>query len=258
MGQFGATSPPHTLVTGELCGLLRGLLKSLCSLVDVVWCLGRSLLGSTSWYARHESEHASIAPSYSRPSVSPTRHSCFSHPCRAHSVLSAVVRRSSSSANSKIVPLDKIVIANRGEIACRVMRTARKMGVRTVAVFSDADRDSQHVKMVSRVSDVADHMLRPASCRTAMLGFSEMCTDRLSAPPPPPHTLVCGGSLIVISRFAGGRSRVDWTACIQGELPARRQDPRCVPADRRSGRWECVFSTADCTIHVRVFLVLTT
>jgi 3-methylcrotonyl-CoA carboxylase alpha subunit len=39
----------------------------------------------------------------------------------------------------------KILIANRGEIACRIMRTARRMGIATVAVYSDADRDAMHV-----------------------------------------------------------------------------------------------------------------
>mgnify|MGYP003689267015 CR=1 FL=1 len=41
----------------------------------------------------------------------------------------------------------KILIANRGEIACRLIKTARQMGIATVAVYSDADRSALHVKM---------------------------------------------------------------------------------------------------------------
>ena len=41
----------------------------------------------------------------------------------------------------------RILIANRGEIACRVIKTARRMGIQTVAVYSEADKDSVHVEM---------------------------------------------------------------------------------------------------------------
>ncbi|MGA7658221.1 MAG: biotin carboxylase N-terminal domain-containing protein, partial [Methylocella sp.] len=41
----------------------------------------------------------------------------------------------------------KILIANRGEIACRVIKTARHMGIATVAVYSDVDRDAPHVEL---------------------------------------------------------------------------------------------------------------
>ena len=43
-----------------------------------------------------------------------------------------------------------LLVANRGEIACRIMRTARRMGIGTVAVFSDADREAMHVEMADK------------------------------------------------------------------------------------------------------------
>jgi len=53
----------------------------------------------------------------------------------------------------------KILIANRGEIACRVIKTAKKMGIATVAVYSDADRDARHVEL----ADEAVHIGPPPS-----------------------------------------------------------------------------------------------
>jgi len=55
------------------------------------------------------------------------------------------------TVGSDVKLFDKILIANRGEIACRVIQTAKLLGVRTVAVYSDADSKAKHVGMVTKI-----------------------------------------------------------------------------------------------------------
>jgi acetyl-CoA carboxylase biotin carboxylase subunit len=71
--------------------------------------------------------------------------------------------------------INKILIANRGEIALRVMRTAREMGIKTVAIFSEADRNSPHV----RFADEAVCVGPPPSNQSYLLGdkIIQICKD---------------------------------------------------------------------------------
>ncbi len=70
--------------------------------------------------------------------------------------------------------MESILIANRGEIACRVIRSARALGYRTVAVFSDADRDAPHVAQADR----AVHIGPPAASASYLNGEALIAAAR--------------------------------------------------------------------------------
>ncbi|WP_319568421.1 acetyl/propionyl/methylcrotonyl-CoA carboxylase subunit alpha [Cohaesibacter marisflavi] len=70
---------------------------------------------------------------------------------------------------------EKILIANRGEIACRVIKSAKKMGIKTVAIYSDADEDAMHVQM----ADEAVHIGPPPATQSYLQGdrIIEICKE---------------------------------------------------------------------------------
>src|ERR1700680_3146689 len=73
----------------------------------------------------------------------------------------------------------RILIANRGEIACRIIKTARRMGIATVAVYSDADADALHVEMADEAVPIGP----PPAAQAYLLidkivaGCTQMCAE---------------------------------------------------------------------------------
>jgi biotin carboxylase len=80
---------------------------------------------------------------------------------------------------------NKILIANRGEIACRVIKTARRMGIRTVAVYSEADANARHVRLADEAV-----LLGPAAARESYLVADKIvdACKRTGAQPSIPAT----------------------------------------------------------------------
>src|SRR4051812_14356759 len=69
-----------------------------------------------------------------------------------------------------------LLIANRGEIACRIARTARRMGIETIAVFSDADAHALHVQAADRAYPIG-----PAAARESYLNIPRIIEAALAA-----------------------------------------------------------------------------
>ena len=149
----------------------------------------------------------------------------------------------------------KILVANRGEIACRVMRTARTLGYRTVAVFSDADAAAPHVVLADEAVPIgpgpaSDSYLRidrsdrgrPADGADAIhpgygflserADFSQACADAglvFIGPPP--------GAITAMGDKAGAKRRMiaAGVPCAPGYLGEDQADARLLDEGRTLG-----------------------
>ncbi|GBG28719.1 Propionyl-CoA carboxylase alpha chain, mitochondrial [Hondaea fermentalgiana] len=87
---------------------------------------------------------------------------------RTAAAMQQVLARGLATYNGEQV-FDKILIANRGEIACRVIKTARKMGIKTVAIYSEPDKNAMHVKMADEA-----YLVGPAASSQSYLNIDRI------------------------------------------------------------------------------------
>src|SRR5476651_1941455 len=125
---------------------------------------------------------------------------------------------------------DKILIANRGEIACRVIRSCKKLGIKTVAVYSEADADALHVRE-------ADEKVFIGPSPSAQ---SYLLIDKIVEACKKTGAQAEIGLLRSRRRRAacarGRREGVHRTVAVGAVVSADRQDRRGLQEDRRAGR----------------------
>src|SRR4249920_3067420 len=78
-------------------------------------------------------------------------------------------QHASIGPTTRALMFKSVLIANRGEIACRIARTARRLGLRTIAVYSDADRQALHVRTCDE-----GHAIGPAAAAQSYLAIDKL------------------------------------------------------------------------------------
>jgi len=135
-------------------------------------------------------------------------------------------------------PFRRILIANRGEIACRVIRAARAAGLETVAVYSDADRDSLYVSMADQSIYIG---ASPAT--SSYLNIDSICHAIKKAVPMPYTPATVFSQKILSSR------RQYWTVLRYGLAPLLNQSVRW--AIRQEPRRSCLMPVCDAYLAMR-------